>query len=203
MPHRDPAWTRIAFALAFLGFAAFAAWESASFASVLEGSLGVGGAAGAVWGLAAASGLFGILTLLGKVKEPWGSRVSRWVLAAIFLAAAVPKILDPAGFAGDIANYSMAPRSLVNLIAITLPWIEALTGLALLTGLLREGAVLLVNLMMVAFLVALAQAGLRGLDIDCGCFGHGTAASEPVIKAFVRDLFFVGWSFPLLFTERR
>jgi len=206
MSRRDPRWTRIAFALAFLGFALFAAWERASFAPVfasLVPSLGATGSTAAAWAMAAASALLGLAILLGRVPDPWPSRLARWVLAAVFLAAALPKILDPAGFAQDIANYSMMPRAFVNLVAITLPWIEALTGLALLTGLLREGAVLLVNLMMVAFLLALAQAGLRGLDIDCGCFGHGAAASEPVLKALVRDLFFLGWSLPLFFTERR
>lgn len=201
MPTSHPAWAPRVAGAAFLGFALFAAWESESFASVLKGSLGEGPAAAAVWALVGASALFGLLVLLGVVKEPWGSRVSRWVLAGVFLAAAVPKILDPVGFAMDISNYAFVPKVLVNLVALTLPWVEALTALCLLAGALREGAVLLVNLMMVAFLIALAQAGIRGLDINCGCFGHSGAA-EPVLKALVRDLFFLGWSFPLLFTER-
>lgn len=206
MARHDPRWTRFLFALGFLGFGVFAAWERASFGPAFLSLLPILGTLGsgvAVWVVACASALFGLGVLLHLVPDPWPSRVARWVLAAVFLAAALPKILDPAGFAQDIANYAMTPRFLVNLIAITLPWIEALAALALLTGLMREGAVLLVNLMMVAFLMALAQAGLRGLDISCGCFGHGAAATEPVIKALVRDLFFVGWSFPLFFTERR
>lgn len=201
MPAPTPTWAPRVAGAAFLGFAGFAAWERGSFASVLEGSLGATGAAASVWALVGACALFGLMALLGKVKEPWVSRVCRWVLAVIFLAAAVPKILDPAGFAMDIANYAFLPKVLVNLTAITLPWVEALVALCLLAGALREGAVLLTNVMMVLFLVALAQAGLRGLDINCGCFGHSGAA-EPVLKALVRDLFFMGWSFPLLFTER-
>ncbi len=199
-----PAVARGSFALAYLGMAGFLAWELAAFAGAFRAavpSLGDRGAAGAVWAVAGLCGLFGLLLLAGKVSEPWASRVSRWALALVFLAAAVPKILDPAGFAADIRNYDLVHRLLLNALAITLPWLEAVCALALLSGLLRPGAVLLVNLLLAVFLAGLIQAWYRGLDINCGCFGHGGAA-EPVAKAALRDLFFLGWSLPLLLTER-
>ena len=199
------AWTTRLPGAAYLGFAGFCLWEQESFAkgfqsllSALEGTKG----SYAVWALAALSAAFGLAALFGKVAEPAVSTVSRIVLSLVFLAAAVPKILDPAGFAMDIKNYSMVPPILLHIMAIALPWIEALMALALLTGVMLPGAALLVNLMMVMFLVALAQAGIRGLDINCGCFGHSGAA-EPVLKALVRDLFFLAWSLPLMFVGKK
>lgn len=120
----------------------------------------------------------------------WLERLARWALGLIFLAAAVPKILDPSGFALDISHYAILPDALVNLVAIILPWVEAVGALALLSGFAAEGGLLLVNGLMAVFLAALASAWIRGLDIDCGCFGH-SAARGHVGLAFLRDLGFL------------
>ena len=120
----------------------------------------------------------------------WTERLARWALAGIFLAAAVPKILDPTGFASDISHFAVLPDALVNPMAIALPWIEAVAALALLSGFAAEGALLLVNLLMAVFLAALAQAWIRGLDINCGCFGHSEAKGN-IALSFVRDVGFL------------
>ncbi len=116
----------------------------------------------------------------------WAERLTRWALAAIFLAAAVPKIIDPSGFALDISHFALVPDPLVNPMAISLPWIEAVAALALLSGFAAEGALLLVNLLMAVFLAALAQAWFRGLDINCGCFGHSEAKGN-IALSLLRD----------------
>ena len=120
----------------------------------------------------------------------WLDRLSRWALAGIFLAAAVPKILDPAGFARDISNYAMVPDMLVNPMAIVLPWIEAVGALALLSGFAVEGGLLLINLLVLVFMAGLAQAWVRDLDIDCGCFGHSGGKGH-IGLAFLRDIGFL------------
>ena len=120
----------------------------------------------------------------------WFERLFRWTVAGIFLAAAVPKILDPSGFASDISHYAMVPDGLVNAQAVILPWIEAVLALALLAGFAVEGGLLLAGLLLAAFLAALGQAWVRGLDIDCGCFGHSDARGN-VGVAFLRDLGFL------------
>lgn len=120
----------------------------------------------------------------------WAERLARWAIAGIFLAAAVPKILDPAGFALDISHYGVVPNLLVNPMAIALPWIEAVAALALLSGFAAEGALLLVNLLMIVFLAALAQAWVRGLDINCGCFGHSEVRGDMALS-FLRDVGFL------------
>lgn len=120
----------------------------------------------------------------------WFERLCRWGIAGIFLAAAVPKILDPSGFASDISHYALVPDPLVNIMAATLPWVEAVAGLALLSGFAAEGAIVLVNLLLVTFMAALAWALAKGLDIDCGCFGHSDARGN-VGLAMLRDLGFL------------
>jgi putative oxidoreductase len=120
----------------------------------------------------------------------WFERLCRWTVAGIFLAAAVPKILDPAGFASDISHYALVPDILVNAQAVILPWIEAVLALALLAGFAVEGGLVLSGLLFAVFLAALGQAWVRGLDINCGCFGH-TEARDNVGIAFLRDLGFL------------
>ncbi len=120
----------------------------------------------------------------------WSERLGRWALAVIFLAAAIPKVLDPSGFAADISHYALLPDVFVNPLAVILPWVEAVGALALLSGFAAEGAILLINALLVVFLGAMGQAFFRGLDINCGCFGH-SAARETVGMAMVRDLAFM------------
>jgi uncharacterized membrane protein YphA (DoxX/SURF4 family) len=98
--------------------------------------------------------------------------VLRWVVAAVFLAAALPKISDPTSFATDIDNYRMVPDALIGPIAVALPLLEALVGVALITGVHARGAALVASGLLVAFAAGMVQAIARGIDLDCGCFGH-------------------------------
>ena len=95
--------------------------------------------------------------------------IVRVLLGAVFLWASFDKIMDPSKFARDIANYHIIPFGLENIIAIVLPWLEFFIGSALILGLLVDGSVLLSGILLIAFNVLIAQAMLRGFNIDCGC----------------------------------
>lgn len=96
----------------------------------------------------------------------------RFVVAAVFLVAALPKITDPSTFATDIDNYRMLPDAMIGPVAVFLPLLEALVGIALVTGVHARGASLVASAMLVAFAIGMVQAISRGIDLDCGCFGH-------------------------------
>jgi uncharacterized membrane protein YphA (DoxX/SURF4 family) len=112
----------------------------------------------------------------------------RLTVGGMFVYASLYKILDPGSFARSIWFYHMVPGTLINLMAIILPWIELLCGLALVFGVLYRGAVLWANLMTVIFLFALGSAIMRGLSIDCGCFKAGAQATEAAWDSFYFDL---------------
>ena len=95
--------------------------------------------------------------------------VIRILLGAVFLWASFDKIIDPSKFARDISNYHIIPFGLENIIAIVLPWLEFLIGSGLILGILVDGAVLLSGILLISFNVLIAQAMLRGFNIDCGC----------------------------------
>lgn len=112
------------------------------------------------------------------LRHPWTLRISAWILGATFLVAALPKIADPPGFAEALHAYKLLPAALLSPIALTLPWLELLMALALISGWARRGAGLLSLALLLLFMGALAINLARGNPVDCGCFGtHVTTRS--------------------------
>lgn len=119
----------------------------------------------------------------------WVERICRLGLGALFVYSAWGKINDPGLFADMVERYEILPRFAVGLFSLTLPMVELLTGLMfILTKWFREAAFLTVGLLML-FIAALAIAVVRGLEIDCGCFGvsAGGGRSE-LLLAIGRDV---------------
>jgi uncharacterized membrane protein YphA (DoxX/SURF4 family) len=110
-------------------------------------------------------------------------------LAFVFLFACIHKIIDPGSFALDIATYQILPLSLINPMAIVLPWIELVAGALLLVGFRTRAAALLISGMMALFTMAIAIALAKGLDMSCGCFASQGATEDPISwRTIVRDL---------------
>ncbi|OGF14681.1 MAG: hypothetical protein A2W00_03990 [Candidatus Eisenbacteria bacterium RBG_16_71_46] len=114
--------------------------------------------------------------ILAFVSSPPGIRISRIAVGLVMLAAALAKIGGPASFAAQIRHFRMLPDGPENLLAITLPWIELLAGLALVAGVRARAAAWLSLGLMAVFTLAVGQALGRGLDIECGCFGTADAS---------------------------
>ena len=126
-----------------------------------------------------------------KINFPLLAKITRWALAAIFVAAALPKILAPAEFATIIAGYAILPLILINAVALILPWLELVVAILLLCRLWPLASFFLANTMLAAFLVALVSAYLRGLDIDCGCFSTTVTLTPNMQWYMIRDVFFL------------
>jgi putative oxidoreductase len=102
-------------------------------------------------------------------------RLLTWLLHLVyggcFLWAGVVKALAPLTFLDDIRSYELLPDPYAAAVALSLPWLEILAGMAVITALLRPGGLLLLQLCLLTFLAAIISAWWRGLDIRCGCFG--------------------------------
>lgn len=112
------------------------------------------------------------------LASPWLTIRVQLALGVIFIAAALPKLVDPPSFAHMIYNYRIVPGSLVNLSALTMPWIELLSGVALVLGIWRGTARTLIAAMLVTFIVAISINLARGNAIDCGCFDVSAAGKS-------------------------
>jgi uncharacterized membrane protein YphA (DoxX/SURF4 family) len=113
----------------------------------------------------------------------------RLLLGGIFLYAGVVKVMDPVGFAGEIANYQILPYRLNFLVAATLPFVEMLAGSLLMLNYKVRPASLVIGGLNLVFIVALSSLLMRGLDIDCGCFRPGAHSSATT--ALWRDVGFM------------
>jgi uncharacterized membrane protein YphA (DoxX/SURF4 family) len=105
------------------------------------------------------------------LAHPLLLRISRGVLAVVMLLAAVPKLMDPPGFAQAVFAYGLLPMALVAPLALTLPWLEALTALGLVLGVARRSAAALILFLMLVFMGGLGFNLAKGNPVDCGCFG--------------------------------
>lgn len=123
--------------------------------------------------------------------HPISELAVRWILGATFLYASFHKIISPEEFATAIFSYDLFPDISINLIAITLPVIELLCGVALLFGFYHRGATLLINAMLTAFIIALTINLVRGHEFDCGCFSVSqTGAAKSAELLLLRNVIF-------------
>ncbi len=108
----------------------------------------------------------------------------------LLVAASADKIRRPLIFAETVANYSVFGQDLSFWAAAWIPFLEAITGLLLIFGLWTAPAAL-VNLgLMTSFLILVAQACARGLDIRCGCFFAKGESIIGLLKLLENSLLF-------------
>ena len=118
------------------------------------------------------------------LTHPWLTIRVQLALGALFVIAAIPKIADPPSFAHMIYNYRIVPAQLINLMALTMPWVELLAGLALIIGVWRRAALLLIGAMLIVFITAIGINLARGNAIDCGCFNVADAGKTHEQRIF-------------------
>jgi uncharacterized membrane protein YphA (DoxX/SURF4 family) len=104
----------------------------------------------------------------------FASLALRVLLALVFLFAAYPKLADTRTFAEQVSYYDLLPQ-LSALVAVAIPALELLAAVALLVAPRpwRRAALLMVFALLCMFTYAVAQAYLRGINTECGCFGSG------------------------------
>ena len=116
---------------------------------------------------------------------------ARIVVGLVFLLYGLDKITHPDNFSRAIANYRLLPEALVNLVAVTLPWVECVCGLLLLAGQWVRSAALVSAFLLSVFVVAVSITLARGLDIACGCL-DADAGRKVGMKLLVEDLLLLG-----------
>ena len=112
------------------------------------------------------------------LTRPWLTVRVQIGLGAIFVVAAIPKIVDPPSFAHMIYNYRLVPGFAVNALALVMPWVELLAGLALILGAWPREAAGLAGLLLLVFIGAIGFNLVRGHAVDCGCFDVHSAGKS-------------------------
>ena len=117
----------------------------------------------------------------------------RVALGLVFVVASLDKIVSPAAFAQNIANYRLVPYPWINALAIALPWLEFLVGLLLAAGIWIRETVMIISVLLIVFIVAIGQAIAQGLDISCGCFDTDPAAHKMSRWTLYWDIIWLTW----------
>ena len=121
----------------------------------------------------------------------WVELAARWILGLTFIYASFHKILSPADFAKIIYGYDLFPGGFINLVAIVLPFVELVSGLALIAGIYPRSAALIINTMLLAFIIVLSINMVRGHEFDCGCFSSSKIGYTTSVKlSLLRDVIF-------------
>jgi uncharacterized membrane protein YphA (DoxX/SURF4 family) len=105
--------------------------------------------------------------------QPWIGLVSRLTLGGVLFVAGYLKVdkLEISQMA--VRSYELLPIPIANFLGLTLPFFEVVIGLLLILGAATRAVAALGGFTMFIFIIAIAQAWARGLNIDCGCFGGG------------------------------
>ena len=130
---------------------------------------------------------------------PWISTTARAVLGGVLLLAGTLKAMDPQASVAAVRAYELLPAGLVTAVGWGLPFAEIALGVLLLAGLATRVVATAAAALLLVLAAAVASAALRGLSIDCGCFGAGgpVAPDETAYGAdIVRNvglLLLAGW----------
>ena len=131
----------------------------------------------------------------------------RIILGLIFILASLEKLGRPWDFGRAIYVYELLEGPLaffISPVAIIMPALEFVAGFLLLINRLVRPSALIILAMNIVFMLVIASAMVRGMDIDCGC-GLDTgiiaviAGTQAGWEAMIRDIVFVIMNLVVLF----
>jgi putative oxidoreductase len=126
------------------------------------------------------------------LRNRWMGLVARLLLGSIFIYASYHKIIAPDEFAKIVYGYDLFPSETINLIAIIIPFVELISGMALIIGIYTRPAAIILIGMLTAFVIAISINIIRGHEFDCGCFSSDTSqAVNSAWQTLGRDMIFM------------
>jgi uncharacterized membrane protein YphA (DoxX/SURF4 family) len=133
------------------------------------------------------------------------SFIFRIIVGGIFLLAGLAKISDPVRFLLTLREFQLFPKVIIRFLAVYLPWLEFILGLFIILGILYRTSSLMLACLNAVFTLAILSVIIRGIDIDCGCFGLLAdilkIPDSADIKAVIRNLLFIGMCLYIFFVK--
>jgi uncharacterized membrane protein YphA (DoxX/SURF4 family) len=103
---------------------------------------------------------------LSLLKNRWFQLVLRVALGAYFLHASLDKIAHPATFAKIVYQWQILGPVGSNLVAVFLPWVEAIAGVLLNAGLWKPESAAVIAGMLGVFILGASSVKARGIDVE-------------------------------------
>ena len=118
----------------------------------------------------------------------WAGTLARLGLAVVWIWAGLAKVTDPNAAVLSVRAYRLLPEVLVRPVAWGLPFLELALAVLLLAGIANRIAGAVSAGLLVVFMVGIAAAWARGLQIDCGCFSTGGPDSSVDAGRYLGEL---------------
>ena len=108
----------------------------------------------------------------------WLGLLARLITGGVWLAAGGIKLLDPSASVRAVRAYELLPEAIVPTFGYLLPAVEVAIGLMLIFGLFTRAAAIASILLFAMFIAGIVSVWMRGISIECGCFGGGGANAD-------------------------
>lgn len=103
----------------------------------------------------------------------WLGLLARLVLGGVWLYAGALKLPHPEASVSAVRAYQLLPLGATQFVGYVLPVLEVVIGALLLLGLLTRVSGAVSAVLQVGFIIGIVSVWVRGIPINCGCFGDG------------------------------
>jgi uncharacterized membrane protein YphA (DoxX/SURF4 family) len=127
---------------------------------------------------------------LTETRLIWFGLIARLTFGGVIFVAGALKVTTPYKSAAAMRAYELLPISVANFFGYVLPWLEVGVGALLILGVATRLSAFFAGSLMIVFIFAISSAWVRGLSIDCGCFGGGgqvAPGETKYLQEIVRD----------------
>ena len=101
----------------------------------------------------------------------------------------------------QVINNILKPFGLENTVAIILPWLEFFIGTGMIIGIMVNGSIIISSCLLLLFNILIAQAILRGFNIECGC---GLKDGQMVgIEKILENFILIGFAYILNLRDKK
>lgn len=122
----------------------------------------------------------------------WALFSMRMILGGVFSFSAWSKIMAPQALADAIVGFEIIPESIALEAAIMLIWLELICGIFMILGLWARATVIVITGMLTLFEIGLISVVVRGIEVNCGCFGQFSEMAvgwDTIIRNMVQLVF--------------
>ncbi len=108
-------------------------------------------------------------------------------MGGVFIYAGIVKAMDTQGFARAILEYRLLDYKWSLVVASVLPYIEMVSGILMLAG-FRTNAAKGILILSMFFVLILSITIIRGIEVDCSCFGNTASLGENLWMAVAKNM---------------
>ena len=114
---------------------------------------------------------------------PLLSNVASMAVASILLVSGLIHAAQPYYFVHSIASYRLLPTFASGVLGLWLPYLQIVLALCIGLRIAEKAALYMAAFVFATFALAQITVIIRGMAIDCGCFGFVARAVSPTSTA--------------------